>query len=352
MPKKTTKKTQKKSTGKPNAKSVTAPVEQADYEHKKRYTASRSWLITQSADKITFEELQRALENYVYVGQLEKGKKGGEQGYRHYQIYIENPTTIQFLTLKNKLPNAHVEPRMGTRRQAFDYVTKSDTKIGEVFGQGDIDVSDEKGKRNDIAEIIQMIEDGATDNDIRKAYPSQFVRYASAIARTRQVIMESQFENTFRVLTTTYIYGSTGKGKTRHVMEKFGYSNVFRVTNYSHPFDMYRGQKVVIFEEFRSSLKIEEMLNYLDGYPLTLPARYGDKIACFDTVYIISNIPLESQYKNMQVEQPETYQAFLRRIHNTWDCDRQPNPRPRIQPKSEQIFANLKPIDDDGSLPF
>ena len=96
------------------------------------------------------------------------------------------------------------------------------------------------------------------------------------------------------------------------------------------------------------------MLNYLDGYPLTLPARYSDKIACFDTVFIISNIPLSDQYKNIQTEQPETFNAFLRRIHNTWDCDKQLEPQPRIPQKREQSgfdFSNLKPI-DDTDLPF
>jgi len=262
------------------------------------------------------------------------------------------PLTVAWWTAKKKLPNAHVEQRKGTRKQAFDYVTKSDTKIGDVFGNGEIDTAEEKGKRNDLAEIIQLIEDGATDNEIRKAYPSQYLRYANSIARTRQVIMEAKFEKTFRVLTVTYIYGSTGKGKTRHVMEKYGYENVYRVTNYDHPFDMYKGQKVIIFEEFRSSQKIEQMLNFLDGYPITLPARYGDKIACFDTVYIISNIPLSSQFVRMQSEQPETFQAFLRRIHFVWNCDGEPEPHPRNQSQTQQSFVNLTPIEDDGTLPF
>ncbi len=32
-----------------------------------------------------------------------------------------------------------------------------------------------------------------------------------------------------------------------------------------------KGQDVIVFEEFRSSLKIQDMLNYLDGYPCELP---------------------------------------------------------------------------------
>lgn len=61
---------------------------------------------------------------------------------------------------------------------------------------------------------------------------------------------------------------------------------------------------------------ISAMLNYLDIYPLTLPARYTDRIACYTKVYITSNIPLEEQYRDIQRYQMETWRAFLRRVQN------------------------------------
>jgi hypothetical protein len=98
-------------------------------------------------------------------------------------------------------------------------------------------------------------------------------------------------------------------------MEKYGYENVHRVSNYKHPFDTYHAQNVLVLEEFRSSLPIEEMLHYLDGYPIRLPARYSDKVACYEKVYIVSNWIYEQQYENIQAQYPETYQAFERRIN-------------------------------------
>ena len=98
-------------------------------------------------------------------------------------------------------------------------------------------------------------------------------------------------------------------------MEGHGYSNVFRVTDYSHPFDAYSGQDVILFDEFRSSLLLADMLKYLDGYPLELPCRYLNKYACFTKVYIISNIPLAKQYTVAQMDNYETWLAFVRRIH-------------------------------------
>lgn len=88
------------------------------------------------------------------------------------------------------------------------------------------------------------------------------------------------------------------------------------LTDYEHPFDGYRStaHSVLVFEEFRSSLRIQDMLNYLDGYPCELKARYRNKMAAYLYCYIISNVPLSEQYPSIQKESPDTWEAFLRRI--------------------------------------
>lgn len=58
---------------------------------------------------------------------------------------------------------------------------------------------------------------------------------------------------------------------------------------------------MLVFEEFHSEIPISAMLNYLDIYPLMLPARYHDRIACYTEVYITSNIPLEDQYRDARL---------------------------------------------------
>ena len=62
--------------------------------------------------------------------------------------------------------------------------------------------------------------------------------------------------------------------------------------------------------------------NYLDVYPLMLPARYTDKVACYTKVIITSNLPLNKQYVNEQIEKQKTYNAFLRRINYVIEYDK------------------------------
>ena len=143
------------------------------------------------------------------------------------------------------------------------------------------------------------------------------------IKMTHDLLSKQQrFDNVFRELEVIYIFGKTDKGKTRYVMDTYGYRNVYRVTKYDRTaFDDYKGQDVVVFEEFRSSFKIEEMLNYMDGYPLQLPSRYNDKEAAYTKVYIVTNWKISEQYQNVQSEHPTTWQAFNRRIHKVYDFD-------------------------------
>ena len=53
----------------------------------------------------------------------------------------------------------------------------------------------------------------------------------------------------------------------------------------------------------------------MDIYPIQLPSRYSNKVACYETVYIVSNWKLEMQYLEIQHHDRESWNAFLRRIH-------------------------------------
>jgi len=244
-----------------------------------------------------------------------------ETGTPHTHIYTAFKSPVRFSTIKKLFPTAHIENAYGTSAQNRAYILKEGEKYAnkvetslegsfEEWGTLPADIG--QGYRSDLDFMYQLIKDGASTNVIIESNPD-LIRYVSHIEKIRQMLLEEDGREDFRVLTVTYIHGATGTGKTRYVMEKEGYSSVFRVTGYKHPFDTYEGQNVILFEEFSSSLKIQNMLNYLDGYPLKLPCRYADKQAIYETVYLISNLPLEKQYVN---EPEEVRSAFLRRINN------------------------------------
>jgi len=247
----------------------------------------------------------------------------GEEGTPHTHLYIVFRNAVMFDTLFKRFYGAHIEMAQGTNQENLDYIRKEgkwqdnkkqETSQPDTFEESGEIPQDRALNVKETTAIYEMIKDGASDFEIMEAFPNVINRL-DKLERARQTILAERWKNEFRCLHTIYLWGETGAGKTRSVMEQYGYTNVYRITNYLHPFDSYHGQDVIIFEEFRSSLQIKEMLLYLDGYPCLLPCRYQDKQACYTKVYIITNIPLEKQYPQIQVDSPGTWQAFLRRIN-------------------------------------
>ena len=286
-------------------------------------TQSRKWQLTinnPTEKGFTHERIRAELDSLKSVVYWCMADEIGENGTYHTHIYIQGKGAMRFSTIKKRFDSAHIEMAKGTALQNREYVSKSgkwekdkkhETCVDGTFEEwGEMPV-ERQGARNDLADLHAMVKEGLSDYDILEQMPEAMLQL-DKIQLTRQVIVQEKYKNSWRDLTCVYIYGDTGTGKTRSVMEKYGYENVFRVTDYFHPFDNYRGQDVIIFEEFRSGFRIADMLNYLDGYPLELPCRYANKYACYTKVYIISNIPLSEQYRN---QPQESFNAFLRRIN-------------------------------------
>lgn len=260
----------------------------------------------------------------------------GEQGTPHTHVYVVFKNSVMFETLHKHFYGVHIEQANGSNKDNRDYIrkegkwlddSKHETNLADTFEEWGELPSDRSRKETQSEQIMQMIIDGKTNAEILLEIPTAFSKL-SYIEQARQTLLEAQFKDQWRTLEVIYMWGDTGAGKTRSVMELYGYSKVYQVTNYAHPFDGYKGQNVIIFEEFRSSLKIDDMLKYLDGYPLMLPCRYADKVACYTKVFIISNISLEQQYPNVQLDNPETWAAFRRRIHDVMHMTNDLTPLP------------------------
>lgn len=252
---------------------------------------------------------------------------GSDNGTYHTHVYMAFQSAKEFVTIQRRFYGAHIESACGSHKENRDYIRKEgkwledakrETNLPDTFEESG-ELPDEPDRRTKQSEaILAMVESGASNAEILRAYPSS-MNHLPRIDQTRQTFLEERYKKAFRDLHVCYLYGKTGVGKTRSVMEKYGYENVFRVTNYEHPFDGYASEDVLLLDEFRSSLSFSLLLNVLDGYPLMLPCRYANRVACYTKVYIVSNIPLEQQYPSVQVAEPDSYEALLRRIHEVFE---------------------------------
>ncbi|MCR5432366.1 MAG: replication protein [Lachnospiraceae bacterium] len=248
----------------------------------------------------------------------------GEQGTYHTHVLLCFVSAVRFSTVKKRFSTAHIDPVKGTINDVITYIKKigkwAETKKAETSVPGTYDEwgklpSENKGRNKSLEELYKMIVDEGLSNAEIIRINQDYLTMIDTITRVRTMFLQEKFKNTRRNISCTYVFGKTGAGKSRNILDEYGDENVYRVTDYDHPFDSYNNEDVLVFEEFRSSLKITDILNYLDIYPLTLPARYAQKQACYTIIFICSNLPLEDQYELIQKTNKESWKAFLRRIH-------------------------------------
>jgi len=276
----------------------------------------RNWLMTKNyknndilSNEALIEIIMESKDVKYYVFQLEQGNF---ENTKHHQLFITFHNAKEHQYMINHFPGCHIKEVINTPYSAAQYCKKEETRLTEPVEWG---TPPQQGKRKDLEIMYEMVKDGATNEELRERFTNTYMKFFRNIEHIRQQIKYEEFLEVFRKLQVTYIYGNPGTGKSKSVIDEHGYRNVYRITDKRHPFDMYEGQDVIVFEEFRSTFLFDEMLNYLDGYPLILPARYNQKVACYTKVYVITNIPLEKQYEKKQEDNLESYQAFCRRIH-------------------------------------
>lgn len=280
-------------------------------------TRHRRWMLTVPAEGekgVSRAELEDALERYAsYLGQMERGKGGTD--YLHWQLVLVHTEPIRFSTIKKKLPTAHVEP-VRDLRASLAYVQKEDSRVeGEKpLVKGDIRPGPGQGHRSDLDALRRRILDGEETADQLILADSGAWRHSRLVGDLVSARDRHRQEGKLRDVQVRVVFGDTGTGKTSAVLngvQELG--SVCRVTHWgSGAFDGYDGQASLVLDEFAGQPPLEELLTWLDVYPVALPARYRPRQAAFVRVVLCSNAPPWTWYPWA----PKAQRAALaRRLH-------------------------------------
>lgn len=291
---------------------------------------SRKWLLTIQKPTdcgLTSDYVNSTLQGLLSLEYYCFCREIASTGTEHLHIFIYSNSPIRFSTVKNRFPMAHLDKAYGSCQENRNYLLKTgkwantkkaETSIPGSFYEWGTIPSEGKETNPQKNELIDLIQAGVSTADIIKRNPNYVFR-TNDINILRETLLAEKYATENRDVNVTYIYGDTGVGKSHYVFDKHSALDICRITTYGtkmNPvkFDSYHGQETLVFEEFHSQIALPDMLNLLDIYPINLPARYSDRIACYKNVYIISNLPLELQYTDVQAFDVKTWNAFIRRI--------------------------------------
>lgn len=179
------------------------------------------------------------------------GQEVGAEGTPHLQGFVQFKARKRFNQVKGLMPRAHIEVARGRVPDNVAYCSKTD-KNPHIKGEPVI-----QGQRSDLDRTRREAAANGMCNLARSANAQQLL-----IAR---VFLEFHEECRDWVPNVTWIWGSTGTGKSR--LARLICPDAYKKSNPGHWWPGYDGHENVIIDDFREDWwSLSYMLNLLDRY--------------------------------------------------------------------------------------
>jgi len=230
------------------------------------------------------------------------GREVGQSGTRHLQGYLEFKSRKSLNQVRKIVSRkGHYEARRGSKEEAADYCRKEEDY--EEFGEA---AESNRGARNDLEAIKARIDDGASDYEIAEEYFSRWCVYR----RSFQAYRALKFPPRLRVDLRVYVlWGDPGTGKTRLAHYLAGGKIWTSCSPDLQWFDGYRGESVVLLDDYRGDGSAAFLLRLLDIYALQVPVKGGFVAWNPTTIFITSNMRPSEWH-------PDITDALRRRLHD------------------------------------
>ena len=262
---------------------------------------------------------KRLIEKYKGIEYIIVGEERGDKtNRRHFHAFIKFSRLsggVRWSSLNKYFFNSEGHYDEIVKGSRYDSIINYISKPAAITWEwGDRPVGFIKiGGRADLDYAYELLESGETIDDIINLFP-HLARNKNALLSQQEAIDYKKYGKKIRKQTNIYIQGPTGTGKTRSIKLKHDFDICSVEYDQSFPYNAYTGQKALLYDEFNSSRKIEEMLKKLNPEPEKIDIKNGSVWAKYNNVYVVSNINIEDQYKNVKKEKPIQWMAFIRRF--------------------------------------
>lgn len=242
----------------------------------------------------------------------------------HAALFGESTTLTSVAKL---MYNAHVEPCKGGRDNLIKYINKeeqyadSGEKVLYVVGREKLKTH--PGKRTDIQEIEELIQEGFTPREILSMKFSYCFREKEI--KTAYLIKRINEAPRRKNMYVEWHVGESGTGKSYTydlLCDQYGSEHIY-FAGYSTKgwLDRYMesgAPRILFMDELKGTGSWQELLNVLDVYTTkAISCRYSDAYPLWDTVHITSVYPPEEIYQQMVKQDNRTNDSLkqlLRRL--------------------------------------
>lgn len=194
----------------------------------------------------------------------------------------------------------------GSLNDNFNYCTKD----GDYYEWGD---KPKQGSRSDLNLLKDELLSGNIDcEEIRAIDPFIYHQYG----RTLDKLEDDYNRKKFRTEQTTceWIYGKTGVGKSHYAFKDYNPKTHYLVNDDNGWWDGYKGQDVVIINEFRGEIKFKMLLELCDKYPYNVKRRCRQPMPFTSKHIIITSCDAPEEIYNKVLSNNDSIDQLYRRI--------------------------------------
>lgn len=239
------------------------------------------------------------------------GREVGEKGTPHLQgfISLKNATSLNSLVKqchKINCKKIYIKFAIAAAIRNFLYCSKDEN----FYECGERPI---QGKRNDLNKLAEDLKEKKTTvKQILLDKPMMFHQYGRTLTALEDTINNREKRN-FKT-NCTWLFGKTGTGKTKRVMDETINKSYYMVPNDNGWWDNYEGQEIVIFDDLRyGDIKYAQLLKLTDRYPYqvrrrgTHPREFVSK-----HIYITSSMHPEDIFTDLH--EKDSLEQLYRRI--------------------------------------
>ena len=197
-----------------------------------RPSAKKNWVFTwNNYPQDYVEHIESITGENSDVSYVAMSEERGEEGTPHLQGYLQLKRKMRRRQVSRLLPHCYLAPQRGSVEENLNYVKGLVQKKGMIMNPTFLEIGtiSLKGKRTDLDQIREMIEEGAQEESIATEFFSQWVRYRASFRAYRDLTTTPVTESTFtlndypeawRTLEafewkkTLVLVGDSGIGKT------------------------------------------------------------------------------------------------------------------------------------------
>jgi hypothetical protein len=162
--------------------------------------------------------------------------------------------------------------------------------------------------------IKELIKEGKDEEYIAENFFSKWAVYRRSFQAYAALIQVKRSWKT----KCFVIWGKTGTGKTRYCHDQVMSSQFWSPGDFNW-FDGYRGQPIVIIDDYRGEYPLQLLLKLLDRYPMQVPIKGGFANWNPRKVYITSNTRPSSWYLNADALSIEAMYRRFDDVTEVWE---------------------------------